>query len=162
MGNDLLDVLVGAGSLFTLAVDNQAVLAESALFERRSKGLGIDDHDIQPCIAAELAKLLHVATVVDEPASLFVVILHEVFFKHGKTLGYALTDGVVRHHDDELTPAIAFVEFKHRFGINVGFACASFHFDVERDSTVSLYKTGRGLNERGNLHRIDVVKQLPA
>ena len=86
--------------------------------------MGIDNHNIQASVAAELVKLLQVAAVVDEPASLFAVILHEVFFKHIETLGNSLTDGDARHHDDELGKAVGFIQLQQGTQVNIGLAGA--------------------------------------
>ena len=120
-----------AGKLVALVIDDAALLAAAALLERGGKGLSVDDHHVQPGVAAELVKLLQVAAVIDEPAGFLAVILHEVFLKHVETLGHTLADGYAGHHNDEFAPAEAAVEFKHRFDIDIGLARTRFHLDVE-------------------------------
>ena len=68
----------------------------------------------------------------------FLRVIHEEFHPLaillGKVVAHALEafqhtfpDGYTWHHDDELQPAVEFVEFKHRLDVCIGLSCTRFH-----------------------------------
>ena len=144
----------------TLRVDDAALLAAATLFEGSGKSLSIDDHDGYSAVLRELVELIEIRAVVDKPTGFLAVMLHEVVFEHTERLSHALADGDARHNDDELAPAILFVEFKHRFDIDVGLACAGLHFDVEIHHTVAGGKSGARHDLVSNLHFADIGEKL--
>ena len=84
--------------------------------------------------------------------------LHEVFFEHTERLGNSLADSDAWHNDDKLRPAVEFVEFKHRFDIDISLACTGFHLDIEVDGAEAVYPR-KGLRKRytcGSLHRVEI------
>ena len=86
--------------------------------------------------------------------------LHEVAFEHTETLGYTLTDGYTRHYDDKLRPTVAFVEFKHRFDVDISLAGAGFHLHIEahRSESVGGGKSLRERHSRACLHGVEVFE----
>ena len=119
------------GELVALGVDDAALLAFASFFHRGGESLGVDHHNAQSGIVGEGIEFVQSRTVVDKPAGFLAVMLHEVIFKHPETLGNALANGDARYHNDELRPTVAFVEFKHRFDVDISLAGAGFHFHIK-------------------------------
>ena len=146
--------------LITLGVNNAGLLAFPVLFQGRGESLGIDNHDIYAGAGGEVVKLVKVRTVVDEEASLLVVLLHKVVGSHFKGFFDTLTDSNARHNDNELTPAVTLVQFKHGLDIDIGFTRAGLHLNIKRAAPDVTNELIRGLDIVLALYGTDVFKQL--
>ena len=72
-----------------------------------------------------------IAAVVYKPAYLFAVYLEKVLFRHIEGLGNAFSYRNARHDNDKLAPPVSAVEFKHSAYIDVSFARACLHFNIQ-------------------------------
>ena len=70
--------------------------------------------------------------VVDEiPTGHIIILQTEMLPGHFKGLIYALPDRHRRNNDNELCKTTPAIQFKNGFGIDIGFARTSFHFNAE-------------------------------
>ena len=60
---------------------------------------------------------------------------HEVFLHGFEALLNALTNRNARNHDNELAPAIQFIQLEHGLDVNIGFTGTGFHFHIKRAYT---------------------------
>ena len=125
-----------------------------------SKGLCIDDHNIDAGIAGERVQLVQVAAVVDKEPCFFAVAFHEMIGSDLEGLLYALTDGDARHDNDKLAPSISFVQLKHGFDVNIGLAGTSLHLNVQRTSAKRCYQLVRLMNIIFCLQCTDIPHQI--
>ncbi len=72
-----------------------------------------------------------------------------------ETLLHALADGDARHHDDELAPAVAAVQFVHRLDVGVGLARTRLHLYGQRKAVA--LQSVNGPQALGHLYGADVV-----
>ena len=125
------------------------------------ESLGVDNHDMDFRALAEMVNLRQIFGVVDKEAGLFAVVLHKVLLHGVEALADALTDGNAGHHHDELAPAVAFVQLKHGFDVNVGFACPGFHLNVQGTGSQAVLQRFRQLDVVPGLGLTDIL-QKPA
>ena len=104
--------------------------------------------------------MLQIGAVVDKPAGLLAVILHEVVFEHPETLGHSFADGDAGHHDDEFRPAVPLVHLEHRLDIDVGLSRTGLHLDVETAGAQSSGQSLGTLDVVAVLYLMDVLQQL--
>ena len=95
------------------------------------KGLAIDNHCIYRAIGSKAVNLGKLCRVIDKVADFFAVILCKMIFSYLERFVHALPNRDAWHNDDELAPAVAFVELVHRLYIGVCFTNTGFHFDGE-------------------------------
>ena len=94
--------------------------------------------------------------IVDEELNLPAVLHREMLLRLLEGLVDALTDGDVRHDDDEFLPAIVLPELVHRLDIGVRLARARLHLDGELRIRPELV----GMRELIRLlHRVQVLAQ---
>ena len=101
----------------------------------------IDNHHIDAGIAAERVYLCQIAAVIDKVTGFLAVLLHEMVFQHRKTLIHTFTDSDTWHHNDELRPAIAFIQLKHSLDIDVCLTRTRFHLYIERTCPQTVRQT---------------------
>ena len=121
-----------------LRVDDARLLVPAApldrllLVQRRGERLRVDDHHRETRIGRERIQLIQIRTVIDEEPRLLPIVLHEMLRRYLKGLPHALADRDTRHHHDELAPAIAAVQLKHRLDIDIRLARPRLHLHIER------------------------------
>ena len=121
-----------------LRVDDARLLVPAAplnrllLVQRGSKRLRVDDHHRETRIGRECIQLIQIRTVIDEEPGLLPIVLHEMLRRHLEGLLHALADRNARHHHDELAPAIAAVQLKHRLDIDIRLARPRLHLHIQR------------------------------
>ena len=161
------DVNRAAGTeLVPLGVDNTrrsislAAFHVLVLVHGCRKRLRVDDHDIDAGIAGKGIQLIQVAAVVDKEPCLFAVALHKVIGSDLKGLLYAFTDGDTRHNNDKFAPTIPLVQLEHGLDVNIGFACAGFHLNIQRTPAQRGNQLFRLMDVCFCLQCADVLKQL--
>ena len=157
----LNDINRAAGAEFIpLGVDDTSFLALAVLFQRGGKRLRVDDHYIDAGAARKVIQLVQVGAVVDEEASLLAVMLHKVVCGDLKGLLHALTDRNGGNDNNELAPAVLFVQLEHRLDIDIGFARAGFHFNIKAATPQVFDKGSREFNVVLTLQGLNVVQKL--
>ena len=73
---------------------------------------------------------------------------------------HPLTDSNARYYDNELCPAISFVEFKHRLDIDISLSCAGFHLNIECDTPEVVAQCGGDIDIVGSLNGLQVIEQF--
>ena len=161
------DVNRAAGTeLVPLGVDNTrrsislAAFHVLVLVHGCRKRLRVDDHDIDAGIAGKGIQLIQVAAVIDKEPCLFAVALHKVIGSDLKGLLYAFTDGDTRHNNDKFAPTIPLVQLEHGLDVNIGFACAGFHLNIQRTPAQRGNQLFRLMDVCFCLQCADVLKQL--
>ena len=143
-----------------LGIDDAGFLALAVLFQGRCKSLGVDDHDLNAGTGGEVVQLIQILAVVDEEPGLLPVILHEMVSHDLKTLFHALPDGNGGHHYNELTPAIGFVQLKNCFDVNIGFAGAGLHLNIQAAPAQTFHKARGQFDIVLTLYLVDILQQL--
>ena len=111
----------------------QFLIDTAVILARRIEGLDVDDHHIDPGIGREVFQLVQLAGIIGEEACLLAVGLQKMIRRDGKGFGYPFADGDAGHHDDELCPAVAFVQLKDGLDIAIGLARTGLHLDIQID-----------------------------
>ena len=128
-----------------------------------SERLDVDDHDVDARIRGKALQVVQLLGVVDEEARLLAVAFQKVLGSDLQRFVHTLTDGNARHHDDELAPAIAFVQLEHALDVAVGLAGAGFHLDIEVDRAAGFlvaHQRSRLRQVLPTLHRLNIFQQL--
>ena len=111
---------------------------------------------------AEIVQLRQVLAVVNEEPCLFAVVFHEVVFGDLEGLIDALADRYGRDYHNEFAPAVAFVQLKNGFDVNIGLAGSGFHFHVEAACAEVAEQPLGLLDVVPALHVLDVQENLVA
>ena len=77
-----------------------------------------------------------------------------------KRLFHALTDRNGGNDHNKLTPAVLLVQLEHRFDIDIGFAGAGFHLNVQAATPHVVYQLRGELDVVLALQRVDVLQKL--
>ena len=77
-----------------------------------------------------------------------------------KRLFHALTDRNGGNDHNKLTPAVFLVQLEHGFDIDIGFACAGFHLNVQAAAPHVVYQLRGELDVVLALQRVDVLQKL--
>ena len=86
--------------------------------------------------------------------------LHKVVCGDLKGLLHALTDRNGGNDNNELAPAVLFVQLEHRLDIDIGFARAGFHFNIKAATPQVFDKGSREFNVVLTLQGLNVVQKL--
>ena len=99
--------------------------------------------------------------VVDERSCPLAVLIGKVIGCDLEGLSDTFTNGYAGNDDDELIPAIALIQFEHRFDVAVGLSCACLHLDIQVDRADLGGFEMCGLRKvLPMLHCLDVLQQL--
>mgnify|MGYP007100888124 CR=1 FL=1 len=73
----------------------------------------VDDHHVNAVVLGKAIDLGELLGVIDEVLHPFAILSGKVFRHTFKTLEHTLANGNTGYHDNELTPAVALVQFIH-------------------------------------------------
>ena len=146
--------------LITFRVNDARLFAASVLFQRGCKRLCVDDHHIDAGIGGKVVELVQVGAVINEETRLFAVILHKMFGGDLKGFFHALTDRNGGNDHNKLAPAVFLVQLEHGFDVDIGFAGAGFHLNVQAATPHVVYQLRRELDVVLALQRVDVLQKL--
>ena len=97
--------------------------------------------------------------VINERPDPFAVPFQKMFGRVGNRRGHSLPDGNRRNHDDELAPAVPFVQLEDGLDVAVGFPGAGLHLHIQ------VHRTHLGLLQRigdreilAHLHGLNVLQ----
>ena len=146
--------------LIALRVNDARLFTASVLFQRGCKRLRVDDHHIDAGVGRKVVKLVQVGAVINEETRFLSVILHKMVGGDLKRLFHALTDRNGGNDHNKLTPAVLLVQLEHGFDIDIGFACAGFHLNVQAAAPHVVYQLRGELDVVLALQRVDVLQKL--
>ena len=101
------------------------------LVHRGVEGLGVDYHHMYVAALREMVYHFEFLRVIDEILHALAIFLGKVVAHAAETFQHSFPDGDAWHHDDELQPAVKFVEFIHRLYVGIGFSRTCFHLHCQ-------------------------------
>ena len=155
------DINRAAGTeLIALRVNDARLFTASVFFQRGGKRLCVDDHHIDAGVGRKVVKLVQVGAVINEETRLLAVIFHKMVGGDFKGFFHALTDRNRGNDHNKLAPAVFLVQLEHGFDVDIGFAGAGFHLNVQAATPHVVYQLRGELDIVLALQGVDVLQKL--
>ena len=123
------------------------------------EGLDGHDHNLNIITRGKVADFLNMFAVIDKSIIIHIAVKPaEMFTGYLDGLLHTFLDGYARHNDDEFGKAIRLIEFQQCAQVNVGFAGAGFHLNIEIQLVIR-QRVGLG-QAMPQLHRTNVIQQI--
>ena len=146
--------------LIPFGIDNTGFLALAILFQRGGKRLRVDNHHIDAGVGRKVVELVQVGAVINEEPCFLSVILHKMVGGDLKGFLHALTDCNRGNDHNKLAPAVLLVQLEHGFDVDIGFAGAGFHLNVQAATPHVMYQLRGQFNIVLALQSVDVLQKL--
>ena len=146
--------------LVPFGIDDTRLFAASVLLQRGGERLRVDNHHIDAGIGGKVVELVQVGAVINEETRLLAVILHKMVGGDFKGLFHALTDRNRGNDHNKLAPAVFLVQLEHSFDVDIGFAGAGFHLNVQAAASHVIYQLRGELDVVLALQGVDILQKL--